>query len=110
MRDEWQDVVKLAGTTKENRAAEESRAAEKSWYTEEEVRADPKLQIDQKQSKEGYCQQPERWAETPETRQAGIADCNQEKDVSDQSVRRNLRKSSGYRPKRHGQSTTNPRN
>ena len=132
-QDEWQDTVKLADTTKENRAAEESRAAEKSWYTEEEVRADPKLQLDQKRSKEGYCQQPEHWAGTPrptsqkqsreeycqqpehwagtpETRQAGIADCNQEKDVSDQSVRRNLRKSSGYRPKRHGQSTINPRN
>ena len=38
-------MVKLAGTTKENRAAEESRAAEKSWDTKEEVRADPKTTI-----------------------------------------------------------------
>ena len=95
--------------TKENRAAEESQAAEKSWDTKEEDRANPKLQLDQKwsreeycqqpehwagtlrptsqkQSREEYCQQPEHWAGTPETWQAGIADCNQEKDVSDQSI------------------------
>ena len=81
---------KLASTTKENRAAEESRAAEKSRNTEEEDWADPKLQLDQKQSREEYCQQPEHWAGTPKTWQAGIADCNQEKDISDQSVGQNL--------------------
>ena len=61
---------KLADITKENQAAEESRATEKSWDTEEsqatkEDWADPKLQLDQNQSREEYCQQPEHWAGTP---------------------------------------------
>ena len=49
---------KLADTTKENQATKESWAAE-------EDQVDPKLQLDQKQSREEYCQQPEHWAGTP---------------------------------------------
>ena len=68
--------------TKENRAAKESQAAEKSWDTKEEVQADPKTTIRPEMVKGRVLSATRALGRNPKTWQAGIVDCNQEKDVS----------------------------
>ena len=54
----------MAGCDKTGRYDQGELGCEKSQATEED-RADPKLQPDQKQSREEYYQQPEHWAGIP---------------------------------------------